>query len=144
MPSLPKTIHKRLSAEFRLAASKLAEADTIEGKLYFFSVFYGETGRQLNMHWDPDLALLFQVVQGACAQIGNRAKLPTSAGFPPDGISAEFLQALDEVSDELATAFEGSEIEVPRLYAALARTAELTYITTGNGAYLYQKGLVKI
>ena len=144
MPALPNAIHKRLSKEFRLAASKLAKADSIEGKLYFFSVFYGETGRQLNMHWDPDLALLFQVVQGACAQIGNRVKLPPDAGFPPDGIWDELLQALDQVSEELATAFEAREIEVPRLYAALARTAELTYITTGNGAYLYQKGMIQL
>ena len=83
--------------------------------------------------------------QAACAGIGSRAKLPEGGGFPPDGISDEFLKALDKVSDELATAFAGSEIDLPRFYAALARTAELTYITTGNGAYLYhQKGLVKL
>ncbi len=144
MPVLPKKIHSRLADEFRLAAQGVADASDIDGKLYHFSVFYGETGRQLNMHWDADLALLFLVAQGACNHIGNRVKLPPDAGFPPGGISDEFLQALDQVSEELATAFEGSEIDVPRLYAALARTAELTYITTGNGAYLYQKGLVKL
>ena len=144
MSTLPKAIQKRLAQEFRLAADRVAEADGIAGKVYFFSVFYGETGRQLNVHWDPDLALLFLVTQAACAGITNRANLPPGAGFTPDGISDEFLQALDQVSDELATAFEGSEIDLARLYAALARTAELAYITTGNGAYLYQKGLVKL
>jgi len=144
MPSLPKPIHERLAQEFILAASKVAEADGIAAKLYFFSVFFGEAGRQLNLHWDPDLALLFVVGQAACTGIGNRPKLPAGAGFPPDGISDQFLRALDEVSNELATAFAGSEIDLPRFYAALARTAELTYITTGNGAYLYQKGLVKL
>ena len=122
----------------------MAETEDIAGKLYYFSVFYGEAGRQLNMHWDADLALLFIVVQAACAQITNRVKLPTSAGFPPDGVSEEFLRAIDEASDELAAAFEETAIDIPRLYAALARAAELTYITTGNGAYLYQKGMVKL
>ena len=144
MPALPRQVQIRLAEEFRFAATKVAESDDIDGKVYFFSVFYGETGRQLNMHWDPDLALLFIVGQAACAAMSNRAKLPPSAGFQPDGVSDEFSQALDEVSNELATAFEGTEIDIPRLYAALARTAELTYITTGNGAYLYQKGMVKL
>ena len=144
MTTLPKPVQKRLAQEFRLAANRVAEADDISAKLYFFSIFYGETGRQLNLHWDPDLALLFLVAQGACAGIANRPKLPPDAGFPPDGISDEFLQALDQVSGELATAFEGSEIDIPRLYASLARTAELVYITTGNGAYLYQKGQIKL
>ena len=144
MPVLPKAIHKRLAQEFRLAASKVVEADGIDAKTYYFSVFYGETGRQLNMHWNPDLALLFVVGQAACIGIGNRAKLPPGVGYPPEGVSNEFLDALDEVSDELATAFEGSDIDLPRFYAALARTAELAYITTGNGVYLYEKGLVKL
>ncbi len=144
MPPLPEQVHKRLAQEFRLAASKVSEADGIAAKLYFFSIFYGETGRQLNVHWDRDLALLFLVTQGACIGISNPAKLPPGAGFPPDGISDELLQALDQVSDELATAFEGSEVDASRLHTALARTAELTYITTGNGAYLYQKGMIKL
>jgi hypothetical protein len=144
MPSLPKQVHQRLASEFKLAASKVAEADDIAGKLYYFSVFYGETGRQLNVHWDPDLALLYTVAQVACQLIGNRQPLPASAGFPHGGLPDGFLQAIDDVSDELATAFEGSAIDVPRLYAALARTAELTYVTNGNGAYLCQKGLIKL
>ncbi len=42
MPSLPKPVHDRLAQEFKLAASKVAEADGIKAKVYFFSVFYGE------------------------------------------------------------------------------------------------------
>lgn len=144
MPSLPKHVHRRLAQEFRLAASKVAESDDIEGKLYYFSVFYGEASRQLNVHWDADLALLHLVIQTANGQIRTRARLPVGAGFPPDGLPDGFLGAVDQVSDELAAAFEGSEVDIPRLYAALARVAELTYVTTGNGAYLYKKGLIKV
>jgi hypothetical protein len=110
--------------------------------MYYFSIFFGETGRQLNTHWDADLSLLFLVVQTACQQIANRVRLPVSAGFPPDGISQEWAAALDDVSNELATAFESKEVDLARLYAGLARTAELTYAITGNGAYLYQKGMI--
>lgn len=141
---LPKQIHERLASEFRLAASKVAEADELEPKLYYFSVFYGETGRMLNVHWDADLALLFEVVQTACQQIGNRARVPTGGGIPPGGIPDGFLTALDKVSEELAESLQGAEIDLARFYAALARTAELTYVTTGNGLYLYLKGMIKL
>jgi len=144
MPALPKQIRRRLAEEFRLAASKVAEAQDIDGKLYYFSVFFGETSRQLNVHWDPDLALLHLVAQAAGQQIRGRMPLPISAGFSPNGLPDEFLGAIDQVSDELAVAFEGSEIDMARFYAALARIGELVYVTTGNGAYLYKKGLLRL
>ena len=144
MASLPKQVHKRLAEEFRSAAARVAESDEIEGKLYYFSVFFGETGRQLNMHWAADLALLYIVAQAATRQIQNRQPLPTGAGFSPDGLPEGFPQAIDHVSAELAKAFEGGAIELPRFYAALARIAELTYATTGNGAFLCKKGMIKL
>jgi len=143
MPSLPEPIRQQLAAEFRFAASKVAEATDIAMKVYYFSVFFGETGRQLNMHWDADLALLWSVSQHACTAISGRLAQAIGA-FPLGGFPDEFLQAIDEVSVEMAGAFEGKELDLPRLYAALARTAELTFITTGNGAYLFQKGMVKL
>jgi hypothetical protein len=144
MASLPDQIRDRLAQEFRLAASKVAEAEELEPKLYYFSVFYGETGRMLNLHWNADLALLFEVVQTACQQIGNRARVPAGGGIPVAGIPDGFLAALDQVSQELAESFQGQEIDLPRLYAALGRTAELTYATTGNGLYLHLKGMIKL
>jgi len=144
MPSLPKQVHKRLAEEFRYAASKVAEAGDIRGKIYYFSVFYGDAGRQLNIHWDPDLALLWVVTQGACQAVNSRAAQTGDADFPLGGFPDGFAQAINEVSHELAAAFEGNEIDVPRLYAALARIAELTYATTGNGAYLYDKGMIRL
>ena len=144
MPALPKHVHKRLAEEFRLAASKVAESQGLDGKLYYFSVFFGETSRQLNLHWDADLALLHLVAQASDRLIRGRAPLPIGAGFSPDGLPDEFLGAIDHVSDQLAATFEGSEIDIPRFYAVLARIAELAYVTTGNGAYLYKKGLLKL
>ena len=143
MASLPKSIHENLRDEFKFAASKVAEATTVSAKAFYFSAFFGQTGRQLNMHWDADLALLWSVVQHASNAINGR--LATASGeYPTAGFPEGFLEAIDEVSTELAGAFEGDEIDVPRLYAALARTSELTYLTTGNGIYLYEKGFIKL
>ncbi len=143
MSTLPEPIHEFLEDEFRFAASKVAEATNIGEKVYYFSVFFGQAGRQLNMHWDADLALLWSVGQHACNAINSRMAQATGS-FPVGGFPDGFMEGLDEVSIELAGAFEGGKVDVPRLYAALARTSELTYITTGNGAYLYEKGIIKL
>lgn len=143
MPTLPKSVRERLASEFKFSAGKIIEARDISTKIYYFSIFFGETGRQLNMHWDADLALLWSVTQHLCTGVGSRSAQATGA-FPVGGFPDEFLRAIDEVSVELTGAFDGEELDLPRLYAALARTAELTFATTGNGAYQVQKGTLKL
>lgn len=143
MPSLPKSVHEHLESEFKFAASKVAEATNIGEKVYYFSAFFGQAGRQLNMHWDADLALLWSVGQHVCSAINSRMAQATGT-WPLGGFPDGFMEALDQVSNELAAAFEGGNVDVPRLYAALARTSELTYLTTGNGAYLYERGMIKL
>ena len=144
MPALPKLVRQRLANEFKFAATKIAEAGDIGMKVYYFSVFYGETGRQLNMHWDADLALLWSVTQHLSNAIGGRQAQAQGGVYPLGGFPDEFLVALDEVSAELAGAFDRVELDLPRMNAALVRAAELTFSTTGNGAYLVQKGTIKL
>ena len=141
MPLLPEQVHQRLASEFKLAAEKVTEAPDLAGKLYFFSTFFGETGRQLNNHWDAHLALLPYIVQIACQLIPAQVtQLPPPVALPPE----DFLRALDEVSNELASAFATPDIDMPRLYAAMGRVAELVYVTSGNGAYLRMKGMITV
>lgn len=147
MPKLPEHVHERLRTEFSQAAEKVASRSDIPGKVYYFSVFHGEAGRQLNLHWDPDLALLFLVVQNTCGSLSSsaqRPRFPTGGEFPPDGIPERVPSALDEVSRELALAFETQDPDLPRLYASLAKCAEIAYATTGNGLYLYLKGHLRL
>ena len=56
----------------------------------------------------------------------------------------QYLRAIDEVSADLLAAFEPAEVDMPRFYAAVGRVAELTYMAGGNGAYLYQKGMIPL
>ncbi len=143
MPSLPKPVRQRLANEFQFAATKIAEAGDIGMKTYYFSVFHGETARQLNVHWDADLALLWSVAQHLTNAVGARSAQAAGA-FPLGGYPDGFLEAIDEISVEVAGAFDGVEVDVPRLHAALERTAALAFSTTGNGAYLVQKGTIKL
>ena len=79
MPRLPKQIRERLASEFKFSAGKIIEARDIGTKIYYFSIFFGETGRQLNMHWDADLALLWSVTQHLCTGVGSRSAQATGA-----------------------------------------------------------------
>ncbi|MEX0786198.1 MAG: hypothetical protein WD939_06135 [Dehalococcoidia bacterium] len=142
MPRLPRQVQKRLASEFRFAASKIAEAGDIAEKMYYFSVFFGEAGRQLNVHWDTDLSLLHVVVQAACNQIGARAQIPQR--MPTGGFPDGFLPAIDDVSQELAAVFEDKELDAARFYAAVSRVAELMYLVGGNGIYLHEKGALRL
>lgn len=140
---LPESIHEFLENEYSFAAKKMSEAATLNEKVYYFSVFFGQAGKQLNAHWDDQLALLWSVVQHACNAINSRiAQGPGE--YPTHGFPEGFGVALDEVGAELAGAFEGGKIDTDRLYAALRRSADLTYLTTGNGIYLHERGLLRL
>ncbi len=141
MPTLPEPIRQRLAAEFKTAAENVIEADDLPGKLYYFSVFFGEAGRQLNVHWDTDLVLLHNTVQAACGTIAAMAPQLPPAVAPP---YEEFLAAIDAISEELAGIFEQPQIDTLRYFRAVARVAELTYVAGGNGAYLLHKGMIKL
>ena len=141
MLSLPEQVKSRLATEFRIAANSVAQSGDLAAKIYFLSIFHGEPQRQLNVHWDPDLNLLFMIARIALQQMQSRPPLP---GTPDakDGLPPGFLQALDAVAEELASIFEADVIDAARFYVALGRLAELGYVVTGNGYYLYLKGMI--
>lgn len=140
MQALPKALHKRLASEFRFAAHKMAESPDLPVKIYFFSAFYGELHRLLNQSWSPDLALAHTVLKDTHQQIQGRLNMPT----PGTGIPVGFTDALDQLANQLAETFDGRPIDEGQLERVLARAAELGYVLTGNGYYLYLKGEIKL
>jgi hypothetical protein len=63
---------------------------------------------------------------------------------PGTRIPPELPEALDRVAAGLATIFESERIDEVKLYQLLARAAELGYVATGNGYYLYLKGQIRL
>jgi len=140
MLSLSKPIHKRLAEEFRFAADNMANNPDLGTKLYFFSAFFGELNRVLNQSWSPELALVHLVIQSVHQQISGRANMPTAGVIIPP----EYPDALDKVADALARLFEDERIDEARLKQLLERAAELGYMMTGNGYYLYRRGEISL
>lgn len=139
MLSLPDDLHKRLSDEFRIAATQMEGTANPSQKLFYFSVFFGESTRVLNWHWDRELALIWAITQFTQTQAAVRLR-STQQGEPVAMVSKEFFDALTESAVALADYVEkkGTEQELQQI---LGRLSELSYATTGNGFYLLQKGL---
>src|SRR5262245_58714430 len=129
---LPEEIHKRLAAEFRIAADAVNRSSDLASKVYFFSILNGEPIRQINTHWDPALNLLQMVAAQAVGQLQNRAPVP-SPPDSPEGLPLGYYDALNAVTEEMAQIFEADDIDDLRLFRTIARIAELSYVTSGNG-----------
>ncbi len=141
---LPKVLQDRLAQEFRFAADRMKEVEDLQTKAFFFSVFHGEPSRILNFHWEPSLVLLHEIAQKTVQQMNAKAGLPPTASPFVLGIPSGWSPTLDRVADEIAAVYEAEMVDESKLYSLLTRTAELSYVLTGNGSYLYLKGAVQL
>jgi hypothetical protein len=137
-----KDLRQRLAKEYRYAANKMQQAAP-ERKLFYFSVLFGEAQRILNFEWDKDLALLHMVTQQSYNQISAQA--PTLSIILPVKASTIY-EKLTQATSEIASYYEKEENETNKeeLYQKLADLTEIAYIATGNGSYLYEKGLINL
>ncbi len=80
------------------------------------------------------------VLQKVHGQLNERINIPTVGPEVP----SELPGALDKLASELAELFRGKQIDEGALTHILAKAAELGYVVSGNGFYLYMKGDIKI
>ncbi len=133
---------QRLAQEYRYASDKMQQSANPARKLYYFSILFGEAQRVLNWEWDRNLALIHMVALDVHKQI--TAQIPAFGVLPING--DVIFEKLTQTVSDLATYFEnlGNEEDNSRLCQILARLAEIGYAVSGNGSYLYEKGLIKL
>lgn len=141
---LREEFRQRLAKEYRYAATKMQQATQPAKKLYYFSVFFGEAQRILNLEWDRDLALTYTVTQHAYTQINPTTQTPLFGLFPIEG--SMVYEQLTQIASDLAAYWEKMEKKGSReeLCQIMGRFAEIAYAASGNGSYLYEKGLIKL
>ncbi|MBI4308678.1 MAG: hypothetical protein HY684_07730 [Chloroflexi bacterium] len=142
---LPDEWREKLVGELRNAARMMRAARDPADKLFFFSASFGETGRILNYHWDCDVVLMHVVLQTAYNTINQRIQLTASGSDRAVKLPAEFYDALTKTVEDLAEVVATMQAsarrkDVSSIPDVLARMAELSYMSTGNGYYLYTKG----
>ena len=138
-----KEYRQRLAKEYRYAVTKMQETQPAR-KLFYFSVFFGEAQRVLNLEWSRDLALIYTVTQHTYAQINTTIQTPGLGQVLPIDWTTVY-EKLTQAADDLAAYYEKAENDDNReeMYQTLGRLAEIAYAISGNGSYLYEKGLIK-
>jgi len=138
--NISKGMQKKFVDEIRFVAEHMETANTVQEKAYFFSAIHGMAQRIVNFEYDPELVFIHQV--GQLVHNTINAWLPSIATRQDmaGAISERIFSELVAVLEKMATSIEQGQ----NTYYALQKMVNLAYSTTGNGRYLYLKGLLKI
>ena len=137
--NLSPDMQKVFTDEVATAIKHMKSVNTLEEKLFFLSAVYGAAFRIMNIQYDAELAFIHYVVNAAYGMMqANLVSIKQGQGvntFPKD-----VFDKLENALEELVVKIEGGE----KTYPALEKISNLAYSTTGNGYYLYLKGMIKI
>ncbi|MBN1191723.1 MAG: hypothetical protein JXA46_18370 [Dehalococcoidales bacterium] len=138
-----KDLRQRIAEEFNYAVTKMQEVQPLTKRLFYFSVFFGESQRMLNLQWDRELVLLYTVTQHVYTQINGGLQNPAIGNLPINWSSV--FDKLTQASSELAACYAKPDNASCRaeICQILERLAEIAYAVSGNGSYLYEKGCIK-
>jgi hypothetical protein len=139
---LSEEYRQRLANEYRYAVTRMQQEGQPVRKLFYFSVFFGEAQRVLNFEWNRDLALIYTVTFHAYTQINAAMQSPVLIQLPIDWTA--IYDNLTLAASDLAAYLEKAKNDRgEELCQILGRLAEISYIVSGNGTYLYGKGSFK-
>lgn len=135
-----KAEHKReILEDFEYAVRKMKEVHTPVEKLFYFSSTYGVLSRVFNSKFDPQLVFMHQLLSNAHSTIMARVQA-IRVGDNSIQITEDFFDKLTQAVEEMTSKLKSDK----NIYEILEKIAVLTYVTTGNGYYLLQKGTISI
>jgi hypothetical protein len=138
--NLPEQYHKIILDEFKETLIHCNEVVSLEDKLYFFSASFGIVNRVMNLHCDPLLIFIHQILSSTHQGFIQRLSLRSTPGIVSQGIPA--VEKLFSYFSELISAFENKdEIEIRKV---LEKFSNLWYATSGNGFYLFLTDKIKL
>lgn len=135
-------LRQRLAKEYRYAVEKMQDSPQPSKKLFYFSIYFGEPQRIINLEWDRSLALISIVSQYVFTSLTALINPPALGTHPID--HEVVFMALVHAASDLAVYFENKEDNTEELHQILGRLTEIGYAATGNGSYLHEKGLIKL
>jgi len=128
--------------ELKNVATKMKESNDITDKLYFFSAAFAILDRIFNLEFNPTLVLIHMVLQTAYFTISGRVEALIKGQDKVIKIPMGFFDSLQETILDIANSI--SKDDKNELFKNLQKIANLSYVTTGNGYYLFQKEMLKI
>ena len=133
-------LKKTLVDELRLVAKKVADEIDVRKKIYFFSAAHAMVYRIFNINFDPELVLIHLALNSTHGIVQNLHTMIERGDEKVIQIPDDFFDKLASLTEELAIAIDGDN----DVYEILQKIAIRSYSLTGNGYYLYQKGIIKV
>lgn len=131
---------KILSDEFRFAATKMRAESDMRRKNFFFSAAHAVVFRIINTDFNPELVIIHNVLNATYTIAENLQTSIESGKEKVIQIPMFLFDTLADLLDELAGAIQ----EGQNTYEIIQKIAVLSYTLTGNGYYLYQKGIIEV
>lgn len=125
--------------EFLLTVKFMRGCESAEEKMFYFSSIYGVISRIFNLEYDPQLIFAHFVLNNAYGNIKSRIDA-IKRGDQLVMFPGEYFDKLTGYVERLASQIEKDE----DISSTLSKITVLTFLTTGNGYYLFKKGMLKI
>lgn len=135
---LSKSNRERIVEELRAAASFMQKVSDPRQKAYYYSAAYGVLERGFRTQFHPTLQFAFMVLQSSYTQLNARAG-QIAAGDRLVPFVEGVWEGVEESLIELAKRIEHER----DCFDVLERISFFTFLTTGAGFYMYQRGDLK-
>jgi len=133
-------MRKLILDEFEYVLKKMGEVDDPFQKLFYFSATFGIVQRVYNIEYNSELVFAHFILNETHKGFTARLHAIRDARDTTVAITTEHLERLSNLIKELADKIRENKDHVDTLKKLII----LTYSTTGNGFYLYDKGVLKI
>ena len=129
--------HKEiLINEIDAVREKMAQEKDPRRKVFFFSAIHAMIDRLYNLEYNPELIMMHMIFLVSYNTINTRINLMARGDLTvqlPDNFFDSLDRLLAQMQEKIAKG-EGT-------YSILEKLATLSYLTSGNGYYLSQKGI---
>lgn len=137
---ISKYLQKKMVEEMRYALKKMREEKDERKKLYYFSGIYAVIQRVYNFEYDPQLVFIHHVLEDTYRVISNRLMM-IAQGDTTAMLADGVIDKLHTYTSQIVDKIERDEDGICDL---LQKIIILGYTTSGNGYYLYEKGIIKM
>lgn len=138
--NLSKQMQELFAYEIDFAVQRMKESNDASAKLYFFSGVYAAAFRIINIEFDAELTFVHHVLQAAHQMIDGRITRLQQGLDRHIVLPEKFFDRLEESLEEMRAKIKQGE----ETYPVLQTIFNLAYSTTGNGYYLYLKGVLPV
>jgi len=133
---LSKTHKEILLNEIEIVRDRMKKETVARRKIFFYSAIYSKLSRLFNLEYHPHLQFMHFVLNVSYNAMNQRLGLIAS-GDPTVKLPDNFFEELDKLLAKLQDDIKKDE----DTYLVLEKIANLSYLLSGNGYYLSQKGV---